>query len=126
MSRSSPSEPWLVKTRDSEDARPYRAVILAAPFHQTGIQFTSDPHIATVPPQEYVHLHVTLVTTSSPSFNPSYFNLAPGSAVPAMILTTRAGARQGGPEPEFNSLSYLASRQSPDAGSNGQSDHHAA
>ena len=24
-----------------------------------------------------------------------------------MILTTRAGARQGGPEPEFNSLSYL-------------------
>ncbi|KAI0683527.1 Prenylcysteine lyase-domain-containing protein [Earliella scabrosa] len=107
VSRSSSSEPWILKTSDSEEARPYRAVILAAPFHQTGIRFTSDPPIAAVPPQDYVHLHVTLVTTSSPSFNPSYFNLAPGFDVPAMILTTRAGARQGGPEPEFNSLSYL-------------------
>jgi prenylcysteine oxidase/farnesylcysteine lyase len=37
---------------------------------------------------------------------PEYFGLAPGSYVPQTILTTFEGARAGGVEPEFNSLSY--------------------
>ncbi len=60
-----------------------------------------------MPDQPYIHLHVTLLTTTSPSANATYFNLPLGHKVPEMVLTTRNGARQGGPEPEFNSLSYL-------------------
>lgn len=59
-----------------------------------------------IPQVPYVHLHVTLLTTTSPSANPTYFNLSAGSKVPAMMLTTNSGARNGGKEPEFNSLSY--------------------
>ncbi|KAI0764680.1 FAD/NAD(P)-binding domain-containing protein [Fomes fomentarius] len=117
VSRSSPSGPWLVKTSASDDARSYRAVILAAPFDQTGIRFTSTPQIAAVPAQAYVHLHVTLLTTTRPSANASYFNLPQGSAVPAMVLTTHNRARHGsGPEPEFNSLSYLREVRTADLG----------
>lgn len=118
VSRSSPSGPWLVKTSASDDARSYRAVILAAPFHQTGIRFASSPQIAAVPDQAYVHLHVTLLTTTRRSANASYFNLPQGSAVPAMVLTTYNGARRDGgdPEPEFNSLSYLREVRTADLG----------
>ncbi|TFK79186.1 FAD/NAD(P)-binding domain-containing protein, partial [Polyporus arcularius HHB13444] len=107
VSRESSTGPWLVHTDASEEGVPYRAVILAAPFHQTGIEFASEPPIAAVPVQSYIHLHVTLLTTTSPSANATYFNLPLGHKVPEMVLTTRNGARQGGPEPEFNSLSYL-------------------
>lgn len=105
--RSSPSEPWLLQTSGSTTPRPYRAIILAAPLHQTGIQIHSSPSPASVPKQPYVHLHVTLLTTTSPSFNATYFNLPPHASVPAMVLTSNNGARQGGPAPHFNSLSYI-------------------
>ncbi|KAH9914155.1 FAD/NAD(P)-binding domain-containing protein [Epithele typhae] len=100
------SSGWLVHSTLSDVPRAYRTVVLAAPYHQTGISFSAEPSLAHVPWQPYVHLHVTLLSTSSPAPNPAYFNLRPGSKTPSTILTTYDGVRHGGPEPEFNSVSY--------------------
>jgi len=100
---SSSSQLWSVKSgRGTID---YKAVILAAPFHSTGITFPlsiSDQ----VPEIPYVHLHVTLLSTTSTNPNPAYFGLSSSSTVPRMMLTTNQGARDGRTKPEFNSLSY--------------------
>jgi prenylcysteine oxidase/farnesylcysteine lyase len=94
---------WTVRTdRGSED---YEAVIIAAPIHSTGISLPSAIS-SRIPKQPYVHLHVTLLATTSPRPNPEYFSLSPSSKVPSMVLTTYEGVRNGGKEPEFNSLSY--------------------
>jgi prenylcysteine oxidase / farnesylcysteine lyase len=82
----------------------YDAVILAAPFDTLGMSLPSN--LEPVIPSPYVHLHVTLLTTTSPAANPAYFNQAPGSDVPDLILTTAQGIRAGGPAPEFNSMGY--------------------
>ena len=55
-------EKWTVKT-DRSSAN-YKAVIIAAPFHSTGISLP-DTLASQIPPQPYVHLHVTLLTTTS-------------------------------------------------------------
>ncbi|OSC98852.1 FAD/NAD(P)-binding domain-containing protein [Trametes coccinea BRFM310] len=111
VSRASPLEPWLVKTKGSDDERAYRAVILAAPFHQANIAISSpELPIATVPEQPYVHLHVTLLTTSSPHASSAYFNLPLETPAPEIILTTSNATRNNlatGQEPAFNMLSYL-------------------
>ncbi|KAJ2933568.1 hypothetical protein H1R20_g3493, partial [Candolleomyces eurysporus] len=94
---------WIVKS--ARGSHTYQAVVIAAPFHQTSItvpQSVADQ----IPPQPYVNLHVTLLSTNASSPSPSYFGLPEGSKVPQMILTSRANARNGGNEPEFNSLSY--------------------
>ena len=94
---------WTVQTdRGSED---YKAVIIAAPIHSTGINLPSAIS-SQIPKQPYVHLHVTLLTTTSRQPNPEYFSLSSSSKVPSMVLTTYNGVRKGGKEPEFNSLSY--------------------
>lgn len=96
---------WTLTTDQGSDPINYKAVILAAPYHLTNISLPSS--IASeIPEQPYVHLHVTLVTTTAKTFNPSYFGLSASSHVPAMMLTTYEGVRQGGKEPEFNSISY--------------------
>ncbi|KAI0683508.1 FAD/NAD(P)-binding domain-containing protein [Earliella scabrosa] len=109
VTRYSTSGPWLVHTTTSDKPRLYRSVILAAPYDQTGISFSSsskDP-LAPVPQQPYVHLHVTLLSTSSPTPNASYFHLAHGAKAPITLLTTYDGVRRRGhSEPEFNSLTY--------------------
>ena len=109
MTRYSTSGPWLVHTTTSDKPRLYRSVILAAPYDQTGISFSSsskDP-LAPVPQQPYVHLHVTLLSTSSATPNASYFHLAHGAKAPTTLLTTYDGVRRRGhSEPEFNSLTY--------------------
>lgn len=100
---STDSKNWTVAT--SKGTQDYAAVILAAPFHFTDITV---PHSISeqIPNHPYVHLHVTLLTTTSEYPNPAYFNL-PSSSKPArMMLTTYEGVRHGGLEPEFNSLSY--------------------
>lgn len=58
--------------------------------------------------QPYVHLHVTLLTTTSPSLNASYFSLPPSSSIPSTILTTLSTQRTdpSSPKPEFNSITY--------------------
>lgn len=97
---------WNVKS--SQGSKTYKAVVLAAPFHQTGISIPAELE-AQIPIQPYVNLHVTLLTTNASSPNPSYFGLPEGTQVPRVILTSYAGARKGGKEPEFNSLTYHGS-----------------
>lgn len=94
---------WTVKTNDGTGH--YTGVILAAPFHQTNIDVPSEIS-EQIPEQPYVHLHVTLLSTTAATPDPAYFGLAPGSHIPSMVLTTYEGVRNGGKEPEFNSLSY--------------------
>ena len=66
--------------------------------------------LAAIPEQPYVHLHVTLLSTSARTPNASYFGLSPGSKAPTTVLTTHDGVRaRGAPEPEFNSLTYHGS-----------------
>ncbi|KAK7058346.1 hypothetical protein VNI00_001977 [Paramarasmius palmivorus] len=101
--KPSSSRPWVVHTDKGTTA--YKAVILAAPLHQTGIDLP-EALVSQVPEQPYVHLHVTLLTTSSPHINPDYMSLPPSTKVPAMMLTTYDGVRNGGKAPEFNSVSY--------------------
>jgi hypothetical protein len=87
---------WILEVRSSSDEIDYLTydhVIHAAPL-------PSDP------PVSYVRLHVTLLTTTSPSVHPSFLNQAKGSAIPHFILTTWEGARNGGTPPDFNSISY--------------------
>ncbi|KAI6136960.1 Prenylcysteine lyase-domain-containing protein [Pisolithus sp. B1] len=96
------SSRWIIHT--TSGSRIYNAIILAAPFHQTNITVPSDLS-ELIPPQPYVRLHVTLLTTKSESTNPAYFGLSPDEKIPKVILTTHEGVRNGGVEPEFNSIS---------------------
>jgi len=83
----------------------YKGVIMAAPFHQTGIKLPS-ALASQIPEQPYVHLHVTLLATTAPHMSTEYLNLPANSKPPSMLLTTWDGARQGSKAPEFNSISY--------------------
>ncbi|KAK1218693.1 hypothetical protein PQX77_018592 [Marasmius sp. AFHP31] len=94
---------WTV--RSAEGSKLYKGVILAAPLHQTGIDLPPSI-VSQVPEQPYVHLHVTLFSTTSPSINPEYVSLPPNSHALTTLLTTYQGARDGGKAPEFNSLDY--------------------
>ena len=98
------SKKWILSTTDGE-SRTYDSVILAAPFHSTGIAITPPPRFP-IPKQPYVHLHVTLLLTSSPTPISTYFSLPEGDKAPTNVLTTHDGFVNGGPAPEFNSLSY--------------------
>ncbi|KAF7354883.1 Prenylcysteine lyase [Mycena sanguinolenta] len=94
---------WVLDSdRGSET---YTAIILAAPYHSTKIRVPTDIS-SRIPPQPYVHLHVTLLSTTQPSVPAQSFSLPSSTKIPAMLLTTFEGARNGGKEPEFNSLSY--------------------
>lgn len=104
---------WYVEfVGDTRSSKEYDDVIIAAPFHQTGIKVNpsgwsfSKTTLEPIPPQPYVHLHVTLLATTAEHPNPEYFGLKPDSNVPKMILTSNEGVRRGGKAPEFNSLTY--------------------
>lgn len=94
---------WSVQT--AEGAKAYTSVILAAPFHSSGIT-VEDSIASQIPAQPYVHLHVTLLSTSSPGLNPAYIGYKLGRNAPNFLLTTSANVRAGGKAPEFNSISY--------------------
>ncbi|KAH8831889.1 Prenylcysteine lyase-domain-containing protein [Flagelloscypha sp. PMI_526] len=99
---ASGSNKWILSTGASTFEFDY--VILAAPFHQTGI--VVPPSIAaSIPAQPYVHLHVTLFTTTQSNFNSDYFNL---TSPPQVMLTSNNRARQvpPAPGPSFNSITY--------------------
>lgn len=111
ISRDEKNSLWTLRTTNDssivEDTRHYRAIILAAPFHQTDIKLSLPSNsTAVIPQQPYVNLHVTLLSTTSPTANPGYFGLKEGAGVPGMVLTSNEKGRYGGKEPEFNSLSY--------------------
>ncbi|KAJ7169505.1 Prenylcysteine lyase-domain-containing protein [Mycena filopes] len=94
---------WVVESARGSET--YTAVILAAPLHSTNIEVPVEISVQ-VPPQPYVHLHVTLLTTTLASIPAQSFSLPPSTKIPPMLLTTFEGARNGGKEPEFNSMSY--------------------
>ncbi|KAF8525199.1 Prenylcysteine lyase-domain-containing protein [Hysterangium stoloniferum] len=96
---------WVLVASDGE-SRTYDSVILAAPFHSTNITITP-PLRDQIPKQPYVHLHVTLLTTSAATPKAAYYSLSDGTTAPNSVLTTNEGFESGGPEPEFNSLTYL-------------------
>ncbi|KAH7327699.1 Prenylcysteine lyase-domain-containing protein [Rhizoctonia solani] len=95
---------YLVET--SKGVADYDAVIVAAPLPLTNIKFrntASQP--SSFPKVDYVHLHVTLLTTTTPSLLPTYFKVDNSSALPGTVLTTA----EYGTRPEFNSIRYQAS-----------------
>lgn len=116
-STSSRSPRWVVATTNSpEEKAPYDHVIIAAPFASSRITILGSSADSTLlqPPVDYVHLHVTLLSTNVPYASPEYFNLKEGSVLPSMILTTHDAVRHATSsqlekgeveEPEFNSMS---------------------
>jgi len=107
---------WTIVTK--EERRDYDAVIIAAPYHTSHISLPADLS-SLIPPQPYIHLHVTLLTTTAATPNPVYFGEEPGSKIPTNVLTTFEGARRGGRAPELLSLSYLGKAQSATNGTHG-------
>ncbi|KAI0689670.1 FAD/NAD(P)-binding domain-containing protein [Cytidiella melzeri] len=91
-------------------ARSYRSVIIAAPYHSASlsVHLLDDASMPVIPPQPYVHLYVTLVSTPNPSARTRFFGLKDKDTVPNMVLTTweRARFSEEDEKPEFNSLSY--------------------
>lgn len=106
LSHDEASGAWLLSTSMTRSALAYRAVIVAAPLHSSSLALAPETLLAPVPEQPYVHLHVTLLSTPSPTPNATYFGLGAGKA-PTEMLTTYQGVRQGTTEePEFNSMTY--------------------
>jgi len=99
----SASHLWTV--RSNLGSAHYKAVILAAPFHSAGITLPSTLS-SQIPEQHSIRVHVTVLTTTAPSPNSEYFALPDSYHLPTKILTTSEGARNGGKEPEFYSISY--------------------
>ncbi|KAK0523988.1 hypothetical protein OC842_005969 [Tilletia horrida] len=97
---------WYLATRGGKGYL-YDAVILGAPFHSTGIAILNSPAATSVPPQQYVHLHVTLLITSAPRPRAEPFGRGGDDKIARSVLTTASGFRKGGKMPDFNSLSYL-------------------
>lgn len=96
---------WVLGTHSGVTPPPFDSVILAAPYHSSGIT-VSPPLQTSIPPQPYIKLHVTLLSTPSPYPNPIYFNQKNGTKTPIIVLTTNDGYVKGGKKPEFNSLTY--------------------
>lgn len=80
----------------------YNAIILAAPAALSGIKFVNIPHKPTAPGVEYVHLHSTLVATTTPAVLPAYFNAKVPPQMPGTIITTGESKSQ----PEFFGFRY--------------------
>ncbi|GAA5936916.1 uncharacterized protein JCM15063_000100 [Sporobolomyces koalae] len=94
---------WLIKTESGQGGGVYDAVILAAPFHQTGISVPQLEHKFS--PQPYVPLQVTIVLTNASTPLASYFSLPPKTTVPTSIFSTFS--TESNSKARFNSLNYL-------------------
>lgn len=95
----------LVLLGDRYSFHMFQAVILASPFHQTGISIMNSAASKYIPPQAYVHLHVTFIITNASSPLPSYFDLPPKTSISKSIFATFDTASEK--KPTFNSLNYL-------------------
>lgn len=85
---------WKSQLLDAKSIDEFDAVILAAPYHQTNIQFT--PALTNPPAKhDYVNLHTTLFSTPY-TLSPTYFNLPVTARVPDMVLTTLPPAGEHG------------------------------
>lgn len=99
---------WYVSTNgQSPVPHAYRTIVLAAPYHQASITFSPSDIVEIPPPQPYLHLHVTLLTTMSPTPNPARFNMPNSSQVPTYIMTSHNRMHLGsGAEPDFIALAF--------------------
>ncbi|TKY88640.1 hypothetical protein EX895_002271 [Sporisorium graminicola] len=82
---------WYIGTKSGEGEL-YDAVIIATPWHNADITLLNTPQ--RVKSKPYVHLHVTLLTTSRASPRPEYFGLGEQDAVPTTILTSSESVRR--------------------------------
>ncbi|GAA5928944.1 hypothetical protein JCM10213_004946 [Rhodosporidiobolus nylandii] len=96
---------WVVKTASGVGGGTYDAVILAAPFWQTGIRFVNSMAPALIPHQTYRRLHVTFVITNASTPQPSYFGFSDKTRMPNSIFGTFSTPSTS--KPSFNSLNYL-------------------
>ena len=103
---------WHLSADNGSIEEIYDAIILGAPFKDTNIKLEA-PDLdldKAFPTVAYVHLHVTLLATTTSSPLGSYFYpTSPDTGVPQTVLTTSSGAI----EPEFNSLTYHERIQRP-------------
>jgi len=77
---------WKSQMLEGESVDEFDAVILAAPYHQTNIQFT--PALTNSPAKhDYVNLYTTLFSTPY-TLSPTYFKLPVTARIPDMVLTT--------------------------------------
>ena len=93
---------WIII---KEGRRDYDAVIIAAPYHSSHITLPADLSTL-IPPQPYVHLHTTLLTTTAATPDPVYFGYKPGSKIASNIVTTFDGVSRDSRASEFNFISY--------------------
>lgn len=82
---------WYIGAKNGE-GEVHDAVIIATPWHNADITLLNTPE--RVKGKPFVHLHVTLLTTSRPSPNPEYFGLGSQDAVPTTILTSDESVRR--------------------------------
>ncbi|KAG9091270.1 hypothetical protein FS749_016670 [Ceratobasidium sp. UAMH 11750] len=97
---------YVVATKNGQIAG-YDAVVLANPLPLSRIQFLNLPQPSSLPAVQYLHLHVTLLTTTTPALLPAYFKVDNSSALPGTVLTTA----ESGIQPKFNSIRYQATIQ---------------
>ncbi|SNX83901.1 related to Prenylcysteine oxidase precursor [Melanopsichium pennsylvanicum] len=137
---------WYIGTKAGE-GETYDAVIIATPWHNSGITLLNTKERVKAKP--FVHLHVTLLTTKRASPDPEYFGMGSQDKIPTTILTSDESVRRArekknptgdtppqdpGQEPpvsaenqlkkphlEFFSLNYLRSVTPPDPSSSSDS-----
>jgi prenylcysteine oxidase/farnesylcysteine lyase len=117
---------WYIHTNETESSTPsppFDAVIFAAPWHgalaslRTQIQTDTvlDRIDRAIPPQPYVHLHVTLLTTTSVHPQGRFFGMDDDAAVPTTVITSAETSRNtGSTSPDFQSITYHG-RVAPDS-----------
>jgi prenylcysteine oxidase/farnesylcysteine lyase len=107
-----------------EGRRGYDAVIIAAPYHSSHISLPADLSTL-IPPQSYIHLHITLLTTTAATPNPAYFGYKSGSKIATNVVATFDGVSRNGRTSEFNFVSYqgqakIAKNETDDAQETGE------
>ncbi|CAE7134529.1 unnamed protein product [Rhizoctonia solani] len=102
ITKSKSSKPTY-RVETSKGGADFDAVILAAPLPLTNIKLTNTAQPSPFPRVDYVHLHVTLLTTTTPSLLPTYFK-TDNSTLPGTVITTAEYSSK----PQFNSIRYQA------------------
>ena len=125
ISRNEKGRAFSIKVDEAagEDLDSYDAIVLAAPFHQTGIEFDDAILDFTPTDDPYRELFVTLFTTPL-SLSRKYFNLGLLDEVPTTILTTEPACMRDDepicdkdqPYPAFFSISTLRAVVNPMTG----------
>lgn len=92
---------WVVQTPNGGGT--YDAVILATPLGGGTLNLVNSK--AKIPPQSYVHLHVSFVITNASTPRSDYFGV--NRPVAKSVFSTFSTPSSLSSPPEFNSLSYI-------------------